>query len=89
MPNGRWSAARQDRVLHNRDLGFSYYAHPRPLDVHRLPAHVKITIPRDGGFWLIDARTGVRYRRVTMDDLPNGVSWNTRGKVRGDREGED
>lgn len=92
MSNGRNSAARQDRVRWNRELGFPYYANPRQLDVFRLPAHVKIVIPRDGGFWLVDCRTGVRYRRVTMADLPHRVSWNTRGKVRsddGDRDGAD
>lgn len=73
----------------NRELGFSYYANPRPLDVHHLPDHVQIIIPRDGGFWLVDRRTGIRYRRITMDDLPSRVCWNTRGKVRGDRGGED
>lgn len=63
---------------------FRYYRTPPLLDVFNLPPHVKITIPLDGGFWLIDRRTGVRYRRVTMDDLPNGASWTTRGKARGD-----
>jgi hypothetical protein len=72
---------RPGRVGFNRVLCFRYYRDPPPLDVHSLPPHVKITIPPDGGFWLVDRRTGIRYRRVTMDDLPKGVSWNTRRKA--------
>ena len=71
--------SRQDRVKYD-PRGFTYYASPRPLDVRNLPRHVTITIPRDGGFWLVDRRTGTRYRRVTMADLPTAVTWNTRGK---------
>jgi hypothetical protein len=54
------------------------------LNIFALPPHVKITIPLDGGFWLVDMRTGVRYRRVTMDDLGDKagkVSWES-GKGR-------
>lgn len=51
------------------------------LDLRSLPANVDLTIPPDGGFWLIDRETGIRYRRVTMADLPKGVTFNTRGKA--------
>jgi hypothetical protein len=78
-------AWRPDRgVLFNRRDCFRYYRLCPPLDVCSLPPHVAIIVPPDGGFWLVDRRTGVRYRRVTMDDLPSGVSWNTRGKARDD-----
>jgi hypothetical protein len=75
---------RHDRGVRFSADGFRYYATCPPLDVFALPPHVAITIPQDGGFWLIDLRTGVRYRRVTMEDAGlKHVTWNTRGKANG------
>jgi len=69
-----------------RDIGQSNQARrffeACQLNVHQLPDHVKITIPREGGFWLTDRRTGLLLRRVTMEDLPKQVTWNTRGKAK-------
>lgn len=72
---------RQLAVRFDRDRCCRLYDNPPALDVRNLPPYVKITLPPDGGFWLVNAETGVRYRRLTMDDLPNGVTWNTRGKA--------
>lgn len=75
-------AWRRDRgIKFNAVHCFRYYSQCPPLNVFSLPPHVKITIPPDGGFWLIDTRNGVRYRRITMNDLPRNVTWNTRGKA--------
>lgn len=54
-----------------------------------LPAHVQIRM-LDGGFWLIDIRTGIRYRRITMADLPNKACFaNGASRRRSDDEEED
>ena len=49
------------------------------LDIRNLPPNVGITIPLDGGFWLVEKDTGIRFRRVTMADMPPHRCWNTNG----------
>ncbi len=60
--------------------GFRYYAEPPAFTLRRLPEGSQIVLA-NGGFWVVDQLTGIRYRRVTMADLPKHVSWNTRGKA--------
>lgn len=69
------------RVRFDRQHGFRFF-HPCPtFTIADLPEGSRIVIPPDGGFWVVDRATGIRYRRLTMDDLPKGVTWNTRGKA--------
>lgn len=60
------------------------------FDIRALPPHVKITIPPDGGFWLVNSSTGIRYRRITMADLPEKASWaNGMSRKRGEEEDDE
>lgn len=62
--------------------GFRYFAECPPIDLRALPADMAITIPLDGGFWIVDRESGIRYRRICKADMPKETSWNTRGRVR-------
>lgn len=63
--------------------GFRYYVDPPYIAFHELDAvDAKVIMPLDGGWWIVDKLTGIRYRRITMADLPKHVTWNTRGKGR-------
>lgn len=66
------------RLWRRDPRGFRVYLDSPSLDLFRLPPQIALTIPADGGFWLINRLTGIRYRRVTMADLPKDVTWNTR-----------
>ena len=63
--------------------GFKFYVDPPRIGLHELGAvDAEIIMPLDGGWWIADRLTGIRYRRITMADLPKNVTWNTRGKGR-------
>lgn len=62
--------------------------HVPEFNLRRLPPDVQMVMPPDGGFWLVDRPSGIRYRRVTMDDLPAHVCWNTNGGRRGEDHDE-
>lgn len=69
------------RVKRDPTWGFRYYDPCPEFTVANMPEDSAVVIPSDGGFWVIDRLTGIRYRRLTMADLPKGVTWNTRGKA--------
>lgn len=73
------------KVKVDREGCYRYYDPCPQFSLRRMPQNAGIVL-RDGGFWVIDAITGIRYRRITMDDLPKHVSWNTRGPVERDDE---
>lgn len=62
--------------------GYRYFDPCPSFDLKHMPEDAKLAMPTDGGVWVVDALTGIRYRRVTMDDLPKHATWNTRGKAR-------
>lgn len=49
------------------------------MDIRNLPPHVGGKCEA-GGFWLYDKRSGVRLRRITMDDLPKKTHWAMIGR---------
>jgi hypothetical protein len=63
--------------------------HVPDFDLGNLPPSVAMIMPPDGGFWLVDKASGIRYRRVTMADLPKHVCWNTNGGRRSEYEDAD
>lgn len=65
-------------------LGYRVASQCPKLDVRNRPPHVGIKLEA-GGFWLYDRRNGVRYRRITMDDLPKKTHWAMTGR-RGERD---
>lgn len=63
--------------------GFQFFVDPPRIGLHELGAlNAEIIMPLDGGWWIADRASGIRYRRITMADLPKHVTWNTRGKGR-------
>ena len=61
--------------------GFKFYDPCPVFTVRDMPEGSQVVLPMDGGFWVVDQLTGIRYRRLTMADLPKGVTFNTRGKA--------
>lgn len=62
------------------------YFDPCPkFEVGKLPEGAEIRLV-DGGFYVVDQLTGIRYRRITMADLPKHVVWNTRGPAAKDED---
>lgn len=66
-------------------LGYRVARACPPLDVSRLPPDVDLKLEA-GGFWLYNRRNGVRYRRVTMDDLPPKTHWAMTGRRNSDSD---
>lgn len=77
------------KVKRDATHGFKFYVDPPRFSLRTMPVDAKIILAPEGGFWVIDGLTGIRYRRVTMADLPKHTSWNTRGKGRYNQEDGD
>ena len=69
--------------------GFRFYADPPEFSLNNMPEDAALVIPSDGGIWVVDRLTGIRYRRVTTDDLPKHVTFNTRGPGKNSNRDED
>jgi len=68
-------------IKRDATYGFRYFDPCPDFTFDQLPEDARIVIPLDGGFWVVDRLTGIRYRRLTMADLPKFVTWNTRGRA--------
>lgn len=72
-------------VKRDRRGRFRFYDPCPAFSIRRLPEGAEVRL-LDGSFWVVDQLTGIRYRRITMADLPKCVTWNTR---RGASDDED